>query len=332
VIYASIEPIDFGNTRENHRILRIPLQLPPSCLLLFVILLRDTASVLVVRSAHNRAIDKSMTSFVSDSYLPTYEPAHEELLFLCEANATNLIANCNPLSKNAQGEAWVPAPGNDRPDLQLRVFSSREPNSSLKRWLGVCKFPGTDCVELMRHFNDLQKRLTWDKNCTNLQTHDLYSWPVIDPSASADAAQRTLPLENTLKFLRCTTAAHGPISARDFVDVNYLRHDVDLRGKCYAVVSCGGVTSELANFHESKHPDVYPVVSGVVRGITSGGCGWYIEQDRDPRTGEYTDACAVSYVIHSDIKGWLPTVLINSTVGGTFADFFQAVKQSRLTT
>jgi len=271
-----------------------------------------------------------MASFVSDPYLPSYEPAHEELLLLCEANAKNLVANCNVSSKNAHGEAWVSTPGNNRPDLQLTVYSCKEPNSSLKRWLGVCLFPATDCVELMNYFNDLQKRLTWDKNCSHLEAHHLYTWPVIDPSAAPTAEKKTLGVHNSLKFLRCTTSAVGPISARDFVDINYLRHDVDRSGKVYAVLSCGGVTPELENAHKTKYSTIYPVVPGVVRGTTSGGCGWYIKQDRDAGTGEYTDACTVSYVIHSDIKGWLPSMLINSAIGGTFAEFFEAVKKSRL--
>jgi len=182
----------------------------------------------------------------------------------------------------------------------------------------------------MQFLYDLEQRLTWDSNCTNLEAHSLYEWEVPDPSAEPGAAKKTVDnLRNALKFLRCTTAAVGPISARDFVDINYLRHDVDLQGKVYAVVSCGGVTPELEVIHQTKYPQVFPVASGVVRGRTSGACGWYIEQDRDPATGECNDSCTVSYVVHSDIKGWLPSMLINSTIGGTFAAFFEGLKKAR---
>ena len=75
----------------------------------------------------------------SDSYLPTYEPAHEEVLNLCEDNAKNLISNCNPTTRNAQKQEWVASPGNDRADLLLTVYTAKEPQSSLKRWLGICK-------------------------------------------------------------------------------------------------------------------------------------------------------------------------------------------------
>ena len=75
----------------------------------------------------------------SESYLPNYEPEHEELLNLCEDNAKTLIENCNPTARNAQRQEWVATPGNDRADLLLTVYSAKEPGSSLKRWLGVCK-------------------------------------------------------------------------------------------------------------------------------------------------------------------------------------------------
>ena len=253
----------------------------------------------------------------------------KELLSLCESNAKCLIEHCSisadgsaPL-KNAHGEPWVATPGNDRSDLHLKVYCSKEPDSKLLRWVGVCKFPKTKCYELMTFLQNFEKRGQWDPNCTVVETHVLYEWA----AANSNGTSSSNNPKNAMKLLRCETPAMGPISARDFVDINYIRHDLDEQGNITAVLSCGGVTPALDAYQKKHCPTLFPELSGIVRGLTSGGSGWYMPQDRDPVSKELLDSCTLYYVIHSDIKGWLPTVLINNTVGGTFAQFFEKLKE-----
>jgi hypothetical protein len=277
-----------------------------------------------------------------------------QLYSLCEENAALVIANCG--KTNQYGEPWVE--NYQRKDLGLTVYYSKEKDSSLTRFLGVCRFPATDAAELMAYLHDLPKRLTWDTNCSDLQAHMLYTWPSSQsPTSSApvcptpgSSGVSSTDQSDRIVVLCCTTKAVGPISARDFVDVNYVKHiyapcvenasgasassatgaagatTTDCaapRSRLAAVVSAGGHTAGLAKLCLEQYSSIFPPTnSSVVRGVTSGGCGWYIVQ-------EPGGDCIMHYIIHCDLKGWFPAFVVNNTLGGTFAEFFAALKKSR---
>ena len=64
-----------------------------------------------------------------------------------------------------------------------------------------------------------------------------------------------------------------------------------------------------------------PAVSGAVRGVNHPGCGWrFTPVWPDGQSGDPDEApsTALTYVIHTDLKGWLPAWAINSSMTSTF--------------
>ena len=245
---------------------------------------------------------------------------NEELRRALDDDAEILLKCCGAERVNHFGHAW--ASSYVKEELELEVLYSKEEGSSLYRFMGVCRFKNMQAVDLMQFLYDLKRRLTWDANCCNLNSHFICEWPV----EGAERSAIVVPSDQCMMF-RCETRAVGPVSARDFVDINYLRHNLDSAGQVESVISVGGHTPALTKIMNDKYSDVFPESSACVRGVTSGGCGWYCVQEKDS-SGAFTGDVIMHYVIHSDLKGWMPSAILNATVGGTYVDFFKAVKES----
>jgi hypothetical protein len=169
--------------------------------------------------------------------------------------------------------------------LTLTVYDSDVPGSPLLRFKGVLEapFPPDVVVQLV---NDHKARLAWDGNIAQLDTVVLRQH---DPFCFV---------------LHSATKSVGPVSARDFVDITAI---VALEGGSYASGGCGYVDEKR-----------YPARSGFVRGSNSPGGGWYFES-----VGEGSGTrCRISYVIHSDLKGWMPSVIINNAITGSYVSFY----------
>jgi hypothetical protein len=71
-----------------------------------------------------------------------------------------------------------------------------------------------------------------------------------------------------------------------------------------------------------------------VRGVNSPGCGWVLEplppQRKDDASGKdgsrlptnHNGWVRVTYVVQSDLKGWLPPSVISASMVGMFGSFF----------
>jgi hypothetical protein len=234
----------------------------------------------------------------------------KEMVAAAEENAALLRSNCTSSNKNQHGENWTLS--YSKPKLNLDVYYSTEPDSSLTRFMAKCLFNDCKAAELIQVLYDLERRMTWDVNCSHVQSHPLYDWKV---EGAADDCPN-----NLLHVFLCETNAVGPISARDFVDINYLSHQVDEHGNVLSATSAGGHTSALTAIITENYADIFPEKKGYVRGVSSSGSGWYAVQ-------QGTNVL-MYYVIHSDLKGYFPSWLANNTVGGTYVQFFTAVKNS----
>jgi hypothetical protein len=73
-----------------------------------------------------------------------------------------------------------------------------------------------------------------------------------------------------------------------------------------------------------------PPDRGAVRGLNSDGFGWYLQcvEGADAAVGTSgaephnpAGATRVHYVIHSDLRGWLPHAAVNAAMVSTFVNF-----------
>ena len=94
------------------------------------------------------------------------------------------------------------------------------------------------------------------------------------------------------------------------------------------VLSVGGHTPALTTYINTNYSDIFPETSGVVRGVSSAGSGWLATAEKHADTGLPTGDTILKYVIHADLKGWMPAAILNATVGGTYIDFVTAVRAS----
>jgi hypothetical protein len=268
----------------------------------------------------------------SSSSVSSEAPA--ALLRLCEANTAMLVASCVqspcyptqmpfPLA-NQHGEPWYGASApSDKSVLRLKVYYSNEPGSKLVRWLAIAKFPRAKCHKLLKWLKSTD-RLEFDRNLFALDKRPLYEWATTDTPVGPVTAS----LVNKIDIMRVTTKPFPPISKRDFVDINYEKHIVDANGNITISISSGGRPKELIEYEAKEYSHIFPEEAGIVRGETSGGSGWYISQDIDPETKESADSCTMQYIVHSNINGWMPTVVINNSMAAQFADFFLSVKKA----
>jgi hypothetical protein len=164
--------------------------------------------------------------------------------------------------------------------------------------------------------------MSWDQNIAGLNSEIVEELP---PSAA-------FPHGNP-RFLifRSATKAVGPISGRDFVDCVYLGPlgalPESVRSAAPAgleqVIINGG--SGLPNGHAS-----FTETSAFVRGFNHPGCGWVLQPLSGPSDASSTAAVPsnsdgwtrVYYVVQSELKGWLPTAVVNSSMVGMFTTFF----------
>jgi len=211
------------------------------------------------------------------------------------AGIDRLIVNAASGATNtAEGSPWVLSTRRD--DLHLTVYHATVPGSQFYRFKAVCRMPFHPAVTA-QFLSDGAGRLRWDPNVSRLDT-----LPVADTP------------RGRVHLLHSQTKAVGPIASRDFVDV-------------VAVVRTpsGGYANGGGSVTDARLPEQ----RGVVRGWNSGGGGWTFE----PVEAD-AGLCTVTYVIHSDLKGWLPSLIINNAIVGNYVTFFSgalvAMREARL--
>ena len=196
------------------------------------------------------------------------------------------------LVQYARGDGWTECAS--RPELSLVISRTPVAGSPLARFRAVGELPfPPDAV--LRTLCDCPRRLQWDGSVHHL---DVIELPHGEAAVSRDSSsQLTLPKEylapTRCYLLHSQTRPVGPISARDFVDACA----VDAIGD-------GAYVNGGASVPDARFPER----SGVVRGWNSPGGGWIVEPLQIDNRGLHT---RLSYVVHSDIKGWIPSAVIN---------------------
>lgn len=95
------------------------------------------------------------------------------------------------------------------------------------------------------------------------------------------------------------------VSKRDFVDALCVRNEDD------GAVWSFGLSVE--------HADA-PVSSDAVRGFNFPGCGWCAQPIPS------SSRCTFSYVISTDLKGWIPSMIVNRAMAGSMLALIQQMR------
>jgi len=227
------------------------------------------------------------------------DPSH---IASAKSGVTALLSNIKP-DVNAEGRPWVL--GLERPDINLKVYYSEVPGSSLLRFKGVCEIKGYAPMYIQEAISDNAERLKWDSNIAALDIHDIRGGTSGVPSTDEGILRVVL--------LRSATKPVGPISAREFLDVTAICDEKFPGVPKGSVVSGGTGVVDAGRF---------PEASGYVRGWNTAS-GWVFEKTETGTT--------IHYVIHSDLKGWMLSVVVNNALTGSYVTFFSDV-QKRLET
>jgi hypothetical protein len=137
---------------------------------------------------------------------------------------------------------------------------------------------------------DNEHRLKWDKNIRSNDTYLVKEYPL------PDGVKRVL-------LTRSATNPVGPISARDFVTAGEMIAYNDGR------IRTAGMTA----IDDVRFPQAYEFV----RGVNFPG-GWVY-------TALEENVTEIKYMIHSDIKGWFPSFVVNNAIGGNYVTFFESL-------
>eukprot|EP00041_Stephanoeca_diplocostata_P015146 m.287181 g.287181 ORF g.287181 m.287181 type:complete len:233 (+) comp19945_c0_seq8:143-841(+) len=134
----------------------------------------------------------------------------------------------------------------------------------------------TECKELLLNYDERKK---WDDGLVDRSRSDVHLWH-----------EQGINVVHTLS----AGAAGGIIKAREFLDMGKTVEESD-----------GGWT----HWASSVSFATVPTQRGLVRG-SNFPCGLTFRPASDGTE------CDVTYVIHSNIGGWVPTRLVNSTIAG----------------
>ncbi len=204
-----------------------------------------------------------------------------------------LLGNCGP-TLTCDGAPWSRVLANAA--LSLEVFDAPVPASALRRFKAVAALPFPPAA-VAAALADHAARMVWDRNIALLEEVEL----------------QAAPFRATL--LHSRTKAVGPIAGRDFVDACVALHlpAPPAAGPEAWVAAPGSIAAGGIGVRADAR---FPETPAAVRGYNTPGSGWVFE----PADGGA--ATRVHYCIHVDLAGWLPTMLVNSSIAGSYVSFF----------
>jgi hypothetical protein len=181
------------------------------------------------------------------------------------------------------------------------VHDSEVPGCAMRRFKAVCDLPHAPAFVLAA-LNDTASRVSWDHNIAACEVRELQSTPF------------------RAALLHSQTHPFGPISGRDFVDLPvFLSFEAASQpfGPEAFVVPAGSIVSGGIGVETDAR---FPVTGGSVRGVNYEGSGWLFE----PLAGGAETR--LHYVIHTNVKGWIPCALVNSNLAASYVLFFKDLK------
>jgi hypothetical protein len=214
------------------------------------------------------------------------------------AARTLLLGNCGA-TRSVEGAPWTSTLTHANPLLTV-FYAPGPPGSSYNRFKGVCSLPFPpslvwDCL------HDNARRHAWDRNIHRVASTPLAAGPAITPSSP--------PLRACI--VHSQTRNVGIIAGRDFTDLPVFLSFADAPAApagpdAYAAPQ-GTLVSGGAGIEDAQ----FPPQPGFVRGWNSPGSGWVLEPVAQPSGAVHTK---VHYLIHTDLKGWIPSALVNASL------------------
>jgi len=235
-----------------------------------------------------------MTSTYLDTANESWSLTPEQHEFLCKRayDGVESFLKDIPMDKNRDGNPWIVE--YEKKELDLTVYYSQPKNSSIRRFKAVCLIHDTTPQALMDFMCDSNHRLTWDRGLQNLTYLNIHE--------GGDLGR--------VVILRSATKPVGPISGRDFMDAVVIRTLAD-----GSIIQCGtGVDS-------NDNCGLYPVSKDFIRGLNQ-ICGSHIQSEPT------VNGVKVSYIIETDLKGWFPSFVINSAIGGSYSAYFEDIRRA----
>ena len=197
-----------------------------------------------------------------------------------------LQVNARHEGPSADGSEWKEH--SKRPDCGgMVVYQSSVPGSSYARFKAVFTLPYAPSV-VSSFVRDPISRISWDASLNK-----------IEPTKLAEDERGFFAISHS------ETKAVGPISSRDFVDAVAI---VNLPGG--GIANGGSGIDDTASFPERK---------GIVRGYNSPGGGWLFE----PVLLDEKVHTRMIYIIHCNLKGWLPSAVVNGALTGNYVTFYK---------
>lgn len=179
--------------------------------------------------------------------------------------------------------------GQDQHTYSVKLFKS----------IGVMPFSAKFAMDIL-HYNG----------------HDQPKW---NPTILQNVPIWDIDTDTQIIYTVASAAAGGLVAARDFVTARFAKTEYnEARPPAYISAGCGvSMLGLKENEYKIKHK-----VPNATRGV-AGPSGFYIEPIME--NGEHTK-CRITWVVNSDLKGWLPKKLIDTAITGVMADFMTALK------
>ena len=224
---------------------------------------------------------------------------HAHSLIACDKT----IGNSRSEEINREGLPWRKV--KERADLQLKVYTSPASDSPLIIHRAICLFENIEPEHLLSFTQHIDYRLTWDRNTKSLKEIPISDEPVLKNGQT---------YQRRCLMLRVSSKQVGPISSRDFVDVNMMMTQED-----------GSIVSAGAGLQPDQTGGHFPVQSDAVRGLNH---FWGLHLEKCGVDGK---DCKLTYLLHCDLKGWFRPMVINHVAGGFYVSFFQDLKAAMKT-
>lgn len=177
----------------------------------------------------------------------------------------------------------------------VKSWSIAVPGQSLRKFKASGVIEGMKPEELAHLLWDRDQRLTWDTSYAGIDLIERFS---VADAETAEAGLYRLAIHRVLT-----------VSARDFVSLQLKKTMED-----------GSVVSVAFSVKDERVPEV----SGFVRGEVLPGSAWRCVPVKDAE-GKVTGT-ELFYVILTDIKGWVPTAMVNASITATFSTYYSLLR------
>jgi len=219
-----------------------------------------------------------------------------------------LLGNCGS-ARTVEGEPWTQTLTHAEPSLTV-YYAPGPPGSSNNRFKGVCDLPHPpDLVWDCLHDND--RRHMWDRNISGIKWLPLREGPRITAASPPVSAG----------IVHSSTRNVGIISGRDFVDLPVFMAFSEAPSKPAGLDSFVAPTGTLVSGGAGVVDARFPEVQGFVRGWNSPGSGWVLEPI-EHASAPNSQGTRIHYLIHTDLKGWILPLLVNSSLAVRASLFF----------